>query len=733
VSTNDEARVQDPLAIASDVSLTMAGSPDVPGMLTAIARRIAEALGVWECDLYEYLPETDEFAAVALWARELSEADRAFVGVSRSIEVLPSYRLLFGERAALEYQLDDPSLGAVERAAMERWGERSVLNMPLIFQDTVVGAVMLIEKRARRSFGADDRGLLESLAVPAAVAVQNGRLLRREAEQNRRLQALLAASRAMTSAHGLDELLTVIARKGREALDADECAIDTYDPEAGTITIRAYQTRLPRSDDARYLGFQYSVEDYPADKAILLEGEIVEERVSDPDLEERNRRWMIENGESSCLNVPLVYEGRPIGLLSFLELEEERRYTAAARELAAALGEQAAAAIHNAELVEQTERQNRRLNLLLQAIRAISTELDLDDVLAIVARSAAEALNAEQCQIQEYDPRAGTVTPVAFWQRHTDRPEPDSLHKAFPLDTECGERLCLEKRTAVQELFSDPQLEPSVRASMTAYGDLSYLNIPLMLGDQALGVMALVETEYERRWSDEDVALGHALGEQVAVAIERARLYKRIQDQAITDGLTGLYNHRHFYERLEREVVRAQRYGTPVSLLMLDLDDFKAYNDLHGHLAGDAVLREVAAILRAELRAKLDVAARYGGEEFAVILPNTPLSVAVAADAAAAAATESLFGGEDVAGRPDGDPLPPGHNGGAEAVGERIRRRIAQCAFGADPASVPAVTCSVGVAVFPQRTTSAEELVSNADAARYKAKRGGKNRVETYG
>jgi GAF domain-containing protein len=728
---NDIVRAHDPLAIASDVSLTLADSRDLQQMLTVTARRVAEALGVWECTLYEYRPETDEFTAMALWAREISQADRAFVGIARPVSDLPSYRRLFDERVAVEYQLDDPDLGAEERAAMVRWGERSVLNLPLVFQDTVIGAIMLIEKREPRVFSPADRSLVELLAVPAAVAVQNARLLRREAEQNRRLQALLAASRAMTTAHGLDELLTTIARTGREALDVDECAIDSFDAEAQALTTFACERRTPSAEGDRYIGYRYALDDYPADRAILFGGRIVEERISDPDLDERNRRWMVENGEACALTVPLVDEGRPIGLLAFIELAEERRFSPDELELAAALGEQAAAAIHHAELVERTERQNTRLNLLVEATRAVSTELELDEVLAIVARSAAGALNAEQCQIQEYDPQGQTVTPVAFWQRHTDRPEPDSLHKAFPLDTECGERLCLESRTAVQELFSDPALEPSVREAMIAYGDLSYLNIPLVLGDQALGVMALVETEYERRWTDEEVALGHALGEQVAAAIERARLYKRIQDEAITDGLTGLYNHRHFYERLEREVVRGQRYGTPVSLLMLDLDDFKGYNDLHGHLAGDAVLREVAAILQGELRAKLDVAARYGGEEFAVILPNTPMTLAESDDDVG---VQRLFGAEVTSnGRPDDDPPPPGHNGGAEEVAERIRRRIAECRFGALPGDTPIVTISVGVAVFPRRTSSAEDLVSNADAALYKAKRGGKNRVETYG
>ena len=115
---------------------------------------------------------------------------------------------------------------------MRRWGERSVLSVPLVFQDDVIGALTLVEKRAPRRFTADDLRLLELMAVPAAVAVHNARMFRREAEQNRRLQALLSASRAMTLDDPTSsELLATIARAARAALDTAECAIDTYDPE----------------------------------------------------------------------------------------------------------------------------------------------------------------------------------------------------------------------------------------------------------------------------------------------------------------------------------------------------------------------------------------------------------------------------------------------------------------------------------------------------------------------
>ena len=122
----------------------------------------------------------------------------------------------------------------------------------------------------------------------------------------------------------------------------------------------------------------FSLAGYPADRTILLNGEVVEERVSDPDLDDNNRRSMIENGEASCLSVPLVHEGRPIGLLAFFQLEEGRHFTAQERELAEALGEHASAAIHHAELVEQTERHNRHLNAIIDATRAVRNSVDLD-------------------------------------------------------------------------------------------------------------------------------------------------------------------------------------------------------------------------------------------------------------------------------------------------------------------------------------------------------------------
>ena len=476
------------------------------------------------------------------------------------------------------------------------------------------------------------------------------------------------------------------------------------------------------------MGRAYSLDEFAFDRRVLFGGQIVEERVSDPDMDEQNRADMLENGEKSFLNVPLVYEGQPIGLLVFIETEVERRFTEEERQLAAALGEQAAAAIHHAQLLRQTETQNRQLGLLLDSTRAVSSSVDLDEVLDTVAHTAAELLGSEECQIQEYDPVANTVRPVALWQRTRDEAARESLGQVFSLDDEPEERAFLEAGEVLEQRYSDPSLPATTRALFDKYGDRAYLNVPLVFNGQPVGVLVLVEKEHERHWSPDEVALAIGLAEQAAVAIEHARLYKRVQDQAVTDGLTGLYNHRHFYERLEHEIARARRYGTPVSLLMIDLDDFKAFNDRNGHLAGDAVLRGMAAVLQSELRQSLDMAARYGGEEFAVILPNTPM-------AAPETQLEMDLAGELVAARGGEEPPPPpGHRDGAEHVAERIRARVAGTRFlGADGSMLPTLTVSIGVAMFPVRTASPEDLVGHADAALYAAKRAGKDRVETYG
>jgi diguanylate cyclase (GGDEF)-like protein len=167
-----------------------------------------------------------------------------------------------------------------------------------------------------------------------------------------------------------------------------------------------------------------------------------------------------------------------------------------------------------------------------------------------------------------------------------------------------------------------------------------------------------------------------------------------VKELAIRDGLTGLYNHRHFQEMLTYTLNHADRFSTEASLLMLDVDDLKKINDTYGHQAGDAVLSSIGSTLTESLR-KVDIPARYGGDEFAVILPNT-------------------------------------NKQGSVAVAEKIRSRLKKVTLKSDSREVP-VTFSIGIATFPQSASGKELLVEKADRALYESKNHGKNRITHYG
>jgi diguanylate cyclase (GGDEF)-like protein len=170
-------------------------------------------------------------------------------------------------------------------------------------------------------------------------------------------------------------------------------------------------------------------------------------------------------------------------------------------------------------------------------------------------------------------------------------------------------------------------------------------------------------------------------------------LFSELQKMAVTDGLTGLYNHRHFNERLNAAFTRIKRIPEPLSLLFIDIDLFKRINDSHGHLAGDEILQGVAAVIKSNVR-EIDVLARYGGEEFAVILPGTDRK-------------------------------------GARKMAERLRQSVAEKAFYIDWKEIK-VTVSVGAATCPDDATEREDLIGKADQALYHAKRSGRNQTSLW-
>jgi diguanylate cyclase (GGDEF)-like protein len=222
---------------------------------------------------------------------------------------------------------------------------------------------------------------------------------------------------------------------------------------------------------------------------------------------------------------------------------------------------------------------------------------------------------------------------------------------------------------------------------LVAQGDL--LGI-LHLSDRVVGpsVPSILVTQQSRR-------LAKALSEQVAFAIANLRLRETLRGQSIRDPLTGLFNRRYLEETLEREIRRAERARRPLGILMFDIDRFKQFNDTFGHDAGDAVLREVGALLRTRFRGE-DIACRYGGEEFVVILPDASI----------------------------------GH---MRARAEELREVVKHLHVSPRGQTLGSVTLSIGVSEFPDHGATADALLRAADAALYRAKQNGRDRIEAAG
>jgi diguanylate cyclase (GGDEF)-like protein len=220
------------------------------------------------------------------------------------------------------------------------------------------------------------------------------------------------------------------------------------------------------------------------------------------------------------------------------------------------------------------------------------------------------------------------------------------------------------------------------------------LCIPMVHKGALLGVLNLERPEPDA-FTNEEQELLRAVADLVAVAAKNTLLHEETVALSLTDPLTGASNRRHLFHRLEREVERAQRFDTGLSVLMVDIDHFKQLNDAAGHRAGDEALRKVSDLLRAQVR-KLDTVARYGGEEFMILLPGV--------------------------GRPE-----------ALEVAEKLRRSVEETLF-EHGATQPLgkVTVSIGASSMPADAKSVETLVDCADSALYACKRGGRNKAISY-
>ena len=325
------------------------------------------------------------------------------------------------------------------------------------------------------------------------------------------------------------------------------------------------------------------------------------------------------------------------------------------------------------------------LETLTIAGRRLAAALELEDLVAAVAEEVRRAVPAADAVVMVHRGGDGNLDRLIV-----DRYEVSSA--SFTRSTirrdsgVVGEML----RDGKVRMIDDASDLVADNRDVIGERAVAWLGMPIRIGSGPDGVLA-VESSRRGVFGSPQARLLDAVGLAAGAALRNAQLYQ----MAMVDGLTGLFVRRYFDARIAEEFERGKRYRTPFAIVMIDIDDFKHLNDTHGHLGGDRVLREVAAIVKGQMRG-IDTAVRYGGEELALILPGTDML---------AAYTQA----------------------------ERIRGAIAGKPRAVSTDQEVTVTASFGIAAFPEvPVTTSEELVRMADEALYRAKKMGKNRVELY-
>ena len=335
------------------------------------------------------------------------------------------------------------------------------------------------------------------------------------------------------------------------------------------------------------------------------------------------------------------------------------------------------------ELVAPSEHQT--LRVLSEVARLLVSESDLSRVLDAVGLGVASLIPFDSLIVYEADHDRRVLRPV---QVVDDNAKEIYVH-VCPFGQGISGQVAV-RREAV--LANDAHLDSRAQQiEGTPNEEECLISVPMIARGELKGVLNLYRTGPGNAFEHDELLLAERFGELAALAMDNAQLRARLQAESVVDRLTGLYNHRHFQERLADELRRAQLSGMPVSLILIDIDQFQRVNDVAGHLAGDRVLEAVGSLTRGSIRPG-DLVCRVGGEEFAVVMPAT--------------------GAEEAA-----------------QLAETIRARIAGEA--PSPPTVP-ITASIGVAEGPAHGVEARELLASANYALLQAKTSGRDRVSVY-
>ena len=545
---------------------------------------------------------------------------------------------------------------------------RTLVGISLQAKERVFG-VLLMGTPDARNFAPAELRLLLALGHQIGMAVENSYLVQQTSRRSEELHVLNEIGRALSSTLEPDALFERIHSEIRRLLDVTSFFMAFYDQKSQEVRFEIKLIEGERLEKYSRPAGNHLVEYVIRTRQPLL----IRERFAE---EAKRLGFQPRNAVASICAVPVILYDKPIGVMA-VHSRQERAFDEGHVELLRVLASEAAIAIENARLFSEEQKKSRHLTLINNVSSHAITTLNSEEMLAKIAREIESGLSYDHIGIAILDYSAKELVVQA---------EAGSRRDAQGRRIMLGEGLVGQVARSGQMALVREANASTPRTVLP--GSAAAIALPVIYAEQLLGVL-YVEASEPCDFADQEVQLLRTLADLFAGALHNALTFQKAQEQAITDGLTGVKTHRFLMEALSSEWKRSTRANRPFALVLMDLDRFKFVNDFYGHLEGDVVLQRVGHILEQNCR-RSDVVARYGGDEFVILMPETAVEQ-------------------------------------ARQLASKLRGWVASDPLLRDKN----ITASFGIAGFPVHGSTPQELIQVADSSMYLSKHQGGNSVST--
>jgi len=651
---------------------------DVQVLLKEVLKRAVTLLNAEFGELALYDPEEDWLRVIA---SENMKPETVGLKIFRG-------EGLMGEvaRTRKPIAIPDYSTWSGRMQSYENYDLHSVMAVPMLgAQNELLGVISIGSSRRDFTPSEDEMRLGNLFAQQATVALRNARLYEEARRRAEEAETIRKAGAVVVSSLTQEKTIRLILEQLSHVVPYDSASVLLY--KKGKLQVVGGHGF---NDIEPVLGMEISLDrENPGARVFLDNLPLI---IGNVPSEVPHFNQVLKNNDliRSWLGVPLKIQNQPIGILS-LDGHSVNLFTSEHERLVTAFADQVAITLENARLYESAVQNASRFETLYKLSQVISANLRSEQIYAAIHEATSELMETEFFSISLVNEKAGLIEDVYM----VDRGEPVPL-TSRPLGQGLFGKVLDSGRSVLYNTFNNEMITES---GALLIGDpeedgisQSVLVVPLKIGSRLVGVIS-AQSYKPYAYTDTDVELLELLGANAAIAIENARLFREVQELAVTDPLTGLYNRRKLIELGESEFASSLRYERELAAIMLDCDGFKRLNDTFGHTVGDQVLIRLSEISLASIR-KADILARYGGDEFMILLPETGIEAAL-------------------------------------VVAERLRQDVIRAPFATNAGNLP-FSVSVGVASLDKEVHSLGHLLDRADFASYVSKDSGGNRVTRW-